>query len=132
MEDSAFGVATTSYGGHPFLPILVMLVIVQVTALGMWLLATVLGPKRPSPQKSKPFEFGNEPGTVRGRRFAIKYYVVALFFLIFDLETAFLYPFAVLLREVGWAGLGSLAAFLALLLVALVYVWRKGALTWER
>jgi NADH-quinone oxidoreductase subunit A len=111
------------------------LALVFLLAAGMagvlLLLANVLGPRRPSKEKSLPFEFGSlpAPGTAR-ERFDVKFYVVALLFIVFDIEAVFIYPWAVLLNDLGWPGYVTMAVFGFTLLVGLVYVWMKGALDW--
>jgi NADH-quinone oxidoreductase subunit A len=122
-----------------YLPALVAIVV----ALGMCglflLLAIGLGPKRVTPQKLEPFECGSEPIGSPRVRFSVKFYQVAILFLVFDIESAFLYPWAVKYRELSTApgggvalvGLVELLIFLALLVVALIYVWRKKAIGWE-
>lgn len=131
MNSAVYGVETFQAAGNPFIPVLVILVIAQVVALAVWSLSTFLGPKRPSAHKEAPFEFGNPSSGVGGRRFAVKYYLVTLFFLIFDLEAAFIYPWAVLLRKLSWGGAVEMLFFLLLVTTALAYVWKKGALEWE-
>ncbi len=97
----------------------------------MLVLAQVLGPKSPSAVKAAPFECGSNPvGTAR-QRFAVKFYVVAILFIVFDLETVFLYPWAVQFRALGWFGFLEMIIFAATLVVGLIYVWKKGALDWE-
>jgi NADH-quinone oxidoreductase subunit A len=101
--------------------------------------AVLLGPKRETPIKQAPFECGSDPiGSPRGR-FSVKFYQVAILFLIFDIESAFLYPWAVNFREFSRAAdggasffaVGVMLTFLAILLVGLVYVWRKKAVGWD-
>ena len=99
-------------------------------------LATLLGPRRPSRVKLAPFECGSDPvGDARGR-FGVKFYVVALLFIVFDIEAIFLYPWAVLLLPsegyagLGWAGFTSMGIFVATLVAGLVYVLKKGVLDW--
>ena len=95
-------------------------------------LASFLGPRRPSPVKAMPFECGSLPlGTAR-ERFDVKFYVVALLFIVFDIEAVFIYPWAVVMTELGWPGYVTMAIFAFTLVVGLVYVWKKGALEWER
>src|SRR5262245_15313003 len=102
---------------------------------GLLLLAAVaLGPKRRSPIKEAPFECGSEPVGSPRVRFSVKFYQVAILFLVFDIEAAFLYPWAVQYREPGGASIGGfleMLVFLSLLVVALLYVWRKKAVGWE-
>jgi NADH:ubiquinone oxidoreductase subunit 3 (subunit A) len=92
----------------------------------------LFGPKRPNPQKRSTYECGIDPmiGDARAR-FSVKFYVVAVLFLLFDLEVVFMYPWAVLLRKLGLLGLIEMMTFLLVLVVAFVYVWKKGALNWE-
>ena len=81
--------------------------------------------------KSAAFECGSDPiGTAR-QRFAVKFYVVALLFILFDMEAVFLFPWAVIFRELGWMGFWSVVSFVLVLTIGLVYVWKKGALDWE-
>jgi len=102
-------------------------------------LAMFLGPKATNPEKLKPFECGSEPiGTPRGR-YSVKFYQVAILFLVFDIEAAFMYPWAVLYNQLSRAGNGAVSIFgfaemllfVAILVVALAYVWRKKAIGWE-
>jgi len=93
--------------------------------------ASVLGPKRPTYIKSLPFECGSPPTGSARQPFAVKFYVVALLFIVFDVEAVFLYPWAVNFKDLGWFGYGEMAVFAATLAVALIYIWKKGALDWE-
>ncbi len=119
-----------------YFPIIVVLVVAALLAGVMLLLSDVLGPRRPSAVKSSPFECGSVPvGTAR-ERFDVKFYVVALLFIVFDIEAIFLYPWAVLLLPsdgyagLGWPGFVSMGIFVLTLLAGLVYVWKKGVLDW--
>ena len=112
-------------------PIGAVLVITGAFGALMLFLAALLGPKRWSAIKAAPFECGSNPVGSARQRFAVKFYVVGLLFIVFDLETVFLYPWAVLLKELGWFGFIEMALFVATLAVGLVYVWKKGALEWE-
>src|SRR5262245_36683765 len=90
----------------------------------------LLGPHKPTPEKSAPYECGMPPvGSARERQ-SVKFYLVAMIFLLFDIEIAFLYPWAMALRDLGWNGLAQVVLFVLLLLAGYVYVWRKGALDW--
>ena len=107
-----------------------------MTALGvgfagaMILLSSVLGPRNPTPEKLAPYECGMPAvGDARERQ-SVKFYLVAMVFLLFDIEVAFLYPWAVALRDLGWAGLLQIVTFFLILLVGYVYIWRKGVLDW--
>ena len=99
------------------------------------ILASVILPKRPvarKRQKMLPFESGvSEGAPSRERRFTVSFYLTAILFILFDIEIVFLYPLAVQLDALGWFGFGELLVFVAILGVAYVYVWRKGALNWQ-
>lgn len=114
-----------------YLPIVVLLAAAGGLGLVILLVASFLGPKRSSPVKDDTFECGSEPSGDARRRFAVKFYVVALLFIVFDLEVVFFYPWAVQLRELGWFGLVEMLVFASTLLVGLVYVWKRGALDWD-
>jgi NADH-quinone oxidoreductase subunit A len=114
-----------------------LLVAVGLSAL-MLVLSNVLGPRRPSVVKQTPFECGSEPVGSARERFGVKFYVVALLFIVFDIEAIFLYPWAVLLAPdpatgyagLGWTGFVSMGIFAITLVAGLVYVWKKGVLDW--
>jgi NADH-quinone oxidoreductase subunit A len=114
-----------------YLPVAVVLLVAGILAMTVAGLATVLGPKRRSAIKSTVFECGSETIGDARQRFAVKFYVVALLFIVFDVEAVFLYPWAVNFKLLGWFGFIEMAIFAATLVVGLIYVWRKGALTWE-
>lgn len=117
----------------PYIPLLVVLVIAGGMALLISQISGILGPKpKLTPVKETPFECGSapSPGSAR-QRFAVKFYVVALLFIVFDVEAVFLYPWAVRFKELGWFGYAEMVVFAVTLVVALIYVWRKGALDWE-
>ena len=94
-------------------------------------LASIAGPKRPVPQKGIPFECGVDPLGAPRRRTSIKFFLIALVFLIFDVEAIFIYPWAVLFRSLGVFGFIEMTIFLLILLLGLFYIWKKGALEWE-
>lgn len=114
-----------------YLPILVFLGV--STGLGLALLAigAILGPKRPNPEKLSPYECGFEAFEDARMRFDVRYYLVAILFIIFDLEIAFLFPWAIVLDVVGVFGLVTMTLFLAILVIGFWYEWKKGALEWE-
>ncbi len=93
--------------------------------------ATVLGPKNPTPEKMMPFECGSDSVGSRGVKLSVKFYLTAILFVVFDIEAVFVYPWAIQFRQLGWFGLASMIGFLSVVAIALVYVWRKGALEWE-
>jgi NADH-quinone oxidoreductase subunit A len=110
--------------------ILIMTALGAGFALISVLLSSLLGPRKPSPEKAAPYECGMPPvGDARERQ-SVKFYLVAMIFLLFDIEVAFLYPWAMALRDLQWAGYVQVILFMALLLAGYVYVWRKGVLDW--
>ncbi|MCH8842468.1 MAG: NADH-quinone oxidoreductase subunit A [SAR324 cluster bacterium] len=114
-----------------YLPVL-MLIGLALGLGGMFtLLAIMLGPKRPTDVKRMPFESGMPTEGSGFRRYHVRFYLVAMIFLIFDVEVIFLYPWAVQFRNLGLFGFGELMVFLAVLVLGLVYAWKKGALEWE-
>ena len=115
----------------PYLPLAIVLLLAGVLALVIVQLAAVLGPKRPSSIKSTAFEAGSESSGPARQRFAVKFYVVALLFIVFDVEAVFLYPWAVNFQALGWFGYVEMLVFAATLVVGLIYIWKKGALEWE-
>ena len=114
---------------------LALLAVLAVGFVGVSLLVSSrLGPHAPSPAKAAPYESGiiPDPATdVHGHRFAVQFYLVAMLFIIFDVEAVFLYPWAVVLRELEWYGLAVMGVFVALLFESYYYVLRKGGLEWE-
>src|SRR4030081_2556887 len=113
-----------------WLSILIMIALGAGFAPISLLLSNVLGPSKPSPEKSPPSGGGLPAvGDARERQ-SVKFYLVAMIFLLFDIEVAFLYPWAMALRDLGWNGFVQVLLFMGLLLARYVYVWRKGALDW--
>src|SRR5919109_2605709 len=113
-----------------WLSILIMIALGAGFALVSVLLSNVLGPRKPTPEKLAPYECGMPPvGDARERQ-SVKFYLVAMIFLLFDIEVAFLYPWAMALRDLGWNGFAQVLLFMLLLLAGYVYFWRKGALDW--
>lgn len=114
-----------------YVPILILILIAAAMVLVILVLSTVLGPRRENRYKRQTFECGSEPiGTAR-MRFSVKFYVVALLFILFDIEGIFIVPWAVLFRQMGVAGFIEMVVFIGILGVGLAYVWRKGGLEWE-
>jgi NADH-quinone oxidoreductase subunit A len=111
----------------------ILLFIAVATGLGLVLLAIGLlaGPSRPESQKLSPYECGFEAFEDARMRFDVRYYLLAILFIIFDLEVAFLFPWAVVFDKIGLIALVEMALFLVLLVVGFAYVWKKGALEWE-
>jgi NADH-quinone oxidoreductase subunit A len=113
-----------------FTPILIMIGLAVGFSGGNMLLSQFIGPRKPSPEKEAPYECGMPAvGDARERQ-SVKFYLVAMIFLLFDIEVAFLYPWAMALRDLGWNGFIQVVLFMLLLLAGYVYVWRKGALDW--
>jgi NADH-quinone oxidoreductase subunit A len=115
----------------PYLPLAVVLLLAGGMAMLIPQITTRLGPKRPSAIKSTTFEAGSESSGTARQRFAVKFYVVALLFIVFDVEAVFLYPWAVNFQALGWFGYVEMLIFAATLVVGLIYIWKKGALDWE-
>ena len=114
--------------------ILILLLVVMAVGFGgvSVLLGTLLGPRNPSPEKSAPYECGMPAvGDARERQ-SIRFYLIAMIFLLFDIEVAFLYPWALALRALGWAGYVQVVLFTLVLMAGYVYVWKKGALDWTQ
>jgi NADH-quinone oxidoreductase subunit A len=114
-----------------YLPIVVLAALALVFAVASLAVSSLFRPNRPNPVKLSPYECGNDPVRLpRGERFSVKFYIVAMLFIIFDIETIFLFPWAVTFRQLGLFGLGEMAVFIALVFVAYVYLWRKGGFDW--
>ena len=114
-----------------YLPILILVILAALFAAGSVLLSSLLGPRRPNPEKLSPYECGVEPvGTAR-ERVSVKFYLVAMLFIIFDMEIVFLYPWAVVFQQLRLYGLMAMGSFLLVLLVGYFYVWQKGGLEWD-
>jgi NADH-quinone oxidoreductase subunit A len=117
---------------NPYLGILLLTVAAGGFLLTMVLLASVLGPKKITKTKQMPWECGAIPvGSVREQRFSIRFYLVAMLFILFDIEVIFMYPWAVVLEQLGMFALVLMLSFMAELVVGLIYVWRKGVLNWN-
>ena len=114
-----------------YAPILLFLGICVAFAAVVQLLVSAVGPRRPSPEKELPYESGIVPRVGARRRFSVSFYVTAMLFIIFDVEGVFLFPWATVVRQLKIFGLIEIGIFIFTLLVALLYVWRKGALTWD-
>ena len=114
-----------------YAPILLFLGIAVVIAAAMVGGAMLAARQKPYPEKLAPYECGFEPFDDTRRRFDVRFYLVAILFIIFDLEVAFLFPWAVALGDIGLFGFGSMVLFLAVLTVGFIYEWQKGALEWE-
>ena len=114
-----------------YLPVLIFIVVGVVVGGIMIAIGFVLGPHRPDDEKLSPYECGFEPYEDARAKFDVRYYLVAILFIIFDLEIAFLFPWAVVLEEIGYFGYSAMVIFLGILVVGFIYEWKKGALEWE-
>ena len=114
-----------------YFPILVFIGIAAGIALAMVGGALLVARQKPNPEKLSAYECGFEPFDDTRRRFDVRFYLVAILFIIFDLEVAFLFPWAVTLGQIGWLGFLSMMGFLTVLTVGFIYEWRKGALDWQ-
>jgi NADH-quinone oxidoreductase subunit A len=114
-----------------YLPILVLVIIAVCFGMGSLVFSTLIGQKKPSKVKLAPYECGCEPVGSARERFSIKFYLIAMLFILFDIEAVFLYPWSVIFKRLGVFGLMEMGVFIAILFVGYVYVWKKGALEWE-
>ena len=114
-----------------YLPILIFVIIGVGFGVMPILAGFVLGPQRPDEEKRSPYECGFEPFDDAHMKFDVRFYLVAILFIIFDLEIAFLFPWAIVLDDIGVFGLLAMFLFLAILVVGFIYEWKKGALEWE-
>ena len=114
-----------------YLPILLFLGVSTVMGVVLLGLGTLLGPRRPGAEKQSPYECGFEAFEDARMKFDVRYYLVAILFIIFDLEIAFLFPWAVALDSVGIVALAAMGVFLLVLVVGFTYEWKKGALEWD-
>ncbi len=117
---------TQTYG-----PVFMIVAFSLFVAVAMFSLATLMGPKNPSPEKDEPYECGSESTGAQHVKLSVKFYLTAILFVVFDIEAIFLYPWAVLFQRLGVQGFVSMLAFLGVLTAALVYCWKKGALEWQ-
>lgn len=114
-----------------YFPILVFVAVGLLVGVGPMIAGFVLAPHRPDSEKLSPYECGFEAFEDARMKFDVRYYLVAILFILFDLEIAFLFPWAVVLEEIGLFGYLAMVIFLAILVVGFVYEWKKGALEWE-
>ena len=114
-----------------YVPILILLGVSLLNAVFMVVASQVLSAYRPTPVKEAPYESGMSPLGSTRERFSVKFYLVAILFIVFDVETVFLVPWAVAMRTLGWEGFAAAMIFVFILTVALIYEWKKGALEWD-
>ena len=114
-----------------YLPIILFLIIALVLSAGFILVNFLLSPKNPDPEKLSAYECGFEPFNDSRMEFDVRFYLVAILFIIFDLEIAYLFPWAISLGSIGLYGFWSMMIFLGVLTIGFIYEWKKGALDWE-
>jgi NADH-quinone oxidoreductase subunit A len=114
-----------------YFPVVIFILLGAGVGTAFTLLNNVLGPRRPNPVKREPYECGLPSEVTRNFRFGISFYLIAMLFILFDIEVIFLYPVAIQLKALGTFALGETIVFIALLLVGFVFVWRRGALEWR-
>jgi len=117
--------------GEQYLGVILLFIIALAAIGGMMITTSILGPKKKFADKMEPFECGESPIVSPRQRFSVKFYLVAVLFLLFDIESVFIYPWAVLFRKLGMFGFIEMFIFLLILGLGLLYVWKKGALEWE-
>jgi NADH-quinone oxidoreductase subunit A len=115
-----------------YFPVLVQVAIAALVAIGLIAASSLLGKRARSPQKDTPYECGIAPTGSARERFSVKFYLVGMIFILFDIEAVFLYPWAVVFRELKMFAFVEMLLFVALILVGYVYIWRKGALDWSQ
>ncbi len=121
----------TTYA-EDYFPVLLQVIIAAVIALGLIGVSALLGKRAKSPQKDTPYESGMAPTGSARERFSVKFYMVAMVFILFDIEAIFLYPWAVVYRQLKLFGFFEMLLFVALVLIGFFYVWKKGGLDWAK
>ena len=114
-----------------YLPTLLFLIVATGIGIALLVIGNLLGPKRPSLEKLSPYECGFEAFEDARMQFDVRYYLIAIQFIVFDLEIIFIVPWATVFRELGVLGLIEMGIFVGMLLIGFIYVWKKGALEWE-
>ncbi len=114
-----------------YLPVIIFFLIAASVALIPLILGIVVRPRRPYAQKLTPYESGNPPVGEPRYKFSVKFYIIAMLFVVFDVEAVFLYPWAVAYDKIGIYGFVEMVIFIFILLIGYIYAWKKGALTWE-
>jgi len=116
---------------NQYLPVILFILVGSLVGMGPIVLGKLLGPSRPNAQKLSPYECGFDAFEDARMKFDVRYYLVAILFILFDLEIAFLFPWAAAYQELGLLGFWSAMIFLAILVVGFIYEWKKGALDWD-
>ena len=114
-----------------YLPVLLFIIVGILIGGALLLIGSFVSPNRPDPEKLSPYECGFEAFEDARMKFDVRYYLIAILFILFDLEIAFLFPWAVVLPDIGGFGFWSMMIFLAILIIGFIYEWKKGALEWE-
>ncbi len=114
-----------------YLPVLLFIIVGLAVGVGPIAIGFLLGEHRPDREKNSPYECGFEPFEDSRMKFDVRFYLVAILFIIFDLEIAFLFPWAIVLDKIGVVGLAAMGIFLLILVIGFIYEWKKGALEWE-
>ena len=114
-----------------YLPVLLVILVGLAVGVAPQVIGYILGPNRPDPAKNSPYECGFEAFEDARMKFDVRYYLIAILFILFDLEIAFLFPWAVALKEIGFIGFIDMMIFLAILVAGFAYMWIKGAIDWE-
>jgi len=114
-----------------YFPVLMFIVVGLVLGGVLLSVGSLVSPSKPDPSKLSPYECGFEAFEDARMKFDVRYYLVAILFILFDLEIAFLFPWAVVLPEIGFSGFAAMMLFLGILVVGFIYEWKKGALEWE-
>jgi NADH-quinone oxidoreductase subunit A len=114
-----------------YIPIFIFFLVAVVFALVVLFLSAIIGKRKITPQKMLPYECGMDPIGEARSPFSVKFYIIAMLFIVFDIEAVFLYPWAVIFKDLKIFGLGEMAVFIGILLVGFIYIWKKGALEWE-
>ena len=115
-----------------YLPLLMHFLVTGLVASAIVLLSWIIGHRKPTRAKMSPYECGMTPGGDSRERFSVKFYMVAMCFIIFDVEAVFLYPWAVILRDLKMFGFGEMVVYIAIVLVGFFYIWKKGVLDWGK
>jgi len=114
-----------------YVPFVMVFAFAGLVAGAMLWIPSLIAPRRPSPVKAEPFECGMDPVALPEGRFAIKFSTVAIFFIIFDIELMFIFPWTVQARQLGWFGFGAMLVYLGILMLGFLYIWKKGGLEWD-
>ncbi len=114
-----------------YFPVFVFLLIAVGFPVMIIALSSIVGPRKPSPEKLMPYECGVDPIGSARKRLSVKFYIVAMLFVVFDIEAIFLYPWAVIFKDLGVFGVVEMGLFIVILFVGLIYAWKKGVLEWE-